>query len=502
MKKVVIIVRTSTVRQEIDSQREEVIKYAMADGYSLDEIEVIGDAGSSAIKLDERYLENINKVYRLIETTPTIECVYAWAIDRIGRKEELLMNFKNFLISKKINLKIKNPSLYLLEADGRVNSGAELAFSLFATMAKQEMEQKKERFKRAKTRNQKEGKFNGGAETRFGYSVENGYFVVNKEESDIVRLIFEEYSTGNYSMQKLCDELNSRGIKNRGKLLNVPFIHKIVTTTDYIGKGNKPVILDSRLFEKCEKIRNKQTSTLLSKESKTVHLATKLLKCKECGTNYSANFDRYVCYKHRFAKRFTDTCSNDLNIRIDILDSLLWEVAYKMHKEYLSIIDEDKVAEVLKEIEVLEQKINEAENKLEKMKVRKQRVKNLYIDGITDDTEFKTSMKKINAESMNNVAELDNYNEQLAKCKDIIYILQHPELQSDIRVENNEDKKAIVNKHIKDVYIERYTFNGSRATKIVINNSIQYLYNSFDRRKTGNNIFYWENEQWVGKCRL
>ena len=91
MKKAVILVRTSTVRQEIDSQIEEVIKYAMADGYKADDLEVIGNAGSSAIKLDERYLENIQKVYRVIETTPTIECVYAWAIDRIGRREELLM---------------------------------------------------------------------------------------------------------------------------------------------------------------------------------------------------------------------------------------------------------------------------------------------------------------------------------------------------------------------------------------------------------------------------
>lgn len=473
MKKVVIIVRTSTVRQEIDSQREEVIKYAMADGYTLDEIEVIGDAGSSAIKLDERYLENINKVYRVIEATSTIECVYAWAIDRIGRKEELLMNFKNFLIAKKVNLKIKNPSLYLLEPDGRVNSGAELAFSLFATMAKQEMEQKKERFKRAKTRNQKEGKFNGGAETRFGYSVENGYFVINKEESDIVRLIFEEYSTGNYSMQKLCDELNSRGIRNRSKLLNVPFIHKVLTTTDYIGKGNKPAILDTRLYEKAEQIRNNQTSTLLSKESKTVHLATKLLKCKDCGTNYMANFDRYVCYKHRFAKRFTDTCSNNLTIRIDVLDGLLWDVAYQMHKEYLSIIDEDKVNEVSKQIDILEQKLNEAESKLEKMKVRKQRIVGLYTDGITDTDTFNSAMSKWKAESITNKAELDSLLEQLERNKDILHILEHPELNSEININSDEDKKAIVNKHIKSVYIERYEKTG---TKIIINDTINYLY--------------------------
>ena len=473
MKKAVIIVRTSTVRQEIDSQREEVIKYAMADGYSLDELEVIGDAGSSAIKLDERYLENIQKVYRVIETTPTIECVYAWAIDRIGRREELLMTFKNFLIAKKVNLKIKNPSLYLLEADGRVNSGAELAFSLFATMAKQEMEQKKERFKRAKARNTKEGKFNGGAETRFGYSVENGYFVVNKEEADIVRLVFREYSTGNYSMQKLADELNSRGIRQRGRLFNVPVIHKILKTTDYIGNGNKPQIVDSRMYNQCEHIRNNQTSTLLSKESKTIHLATKLLKCKDCGTNYMANFDRYVCYKHRFAKRFTDTCSNDHTIRIDILDNLLWDVAYEMHKEYLSKVDDAKLEELDQEMFIHSQKILEVGNKIEGLIARKERVVELYTDGETSKEQYKKAIEKIKTDLANYNQQMDAYNERTEVLRELAFKIKHPELNTEINVTTQEDKKAIVNKQIKSVYIERYEKSG---TKIIINDTINYLY--------------------------
>ena len=473
MKKAVILVRTSTVRQEIDSQIEEVIKYAMADGYKADDLEVIGNAGSSAIKLDERYLENIQKVYKVIETTPTIECVYAWAIDRIGRREELLMNFKNFLIAKKVNLKIKNPSLYLLEPDGRVNSGAELAFSLFATMAKQEMEQKKERFKRAKTRNHKEGKFNGGAETRFGYSVENGYFVVNKEEAEVVQIIFEEYSTGNYSMQKLSDELNKRGFKNRGKFLNVPFLHKVLTTTDYIGDGNKPAILDKAVYDKCEEIRNNQTSTLLSKESKTIHLATKILKCKDCGTNYMANFDRYVCYKHRFAKRFTDTCSNDHTIRIDVLDNLLWDVAFEMYKEYLSVVDESKVEEVKAQARVYYQKVTEILKRVEFLKVRLKRIKELYEDGFSDKETFLKSMGKVRAERKHYETELDLYQEKYDYFVDVLDKLQHPEKNVVIEVNDIAEKKKIVNKYIKSVYIERYEKTG---TKIVINDDINYLY--------------------------
>ena len=46
---------------------------AIADGYSIEEIEVVGRAGASAIKVDEAYQENMNRVYELIDTIPTKE---------------------------------------------------------------------------------------------------------------------------------------------------------------------------------------------------------------------------------------------------------------------------------------------------------------------------------------------------------------------------------------------------------------------------------------------
>lgn len=148
-KKVIALIRTSTIQQEIDSQREEVLSLILSDGYSMDEIEVVGEKGASAIKMDEAYLKNINRVYELIEQQP-IKAVYAWAIDRIGRNRTMLNDFRETLIGKHIQLIIKNPELRLLNPDGSENSGIGLAFSLFAEMAVQEMQQKKARFARAK----------------------------------------------------------------------------------------------------------------------------------------------------------------------------------------------------------------------------------------------------------------------------------------------------------------------------------------------------------------
>ena len=157
--KAIVIIRTSTVRQEIESQKQEVISWAKGEGWS--DIIVIGDAGASAIKLDDLYLKNMAEIEKHI-LSGNIGCVFAWSLDRIGRNEETLMRFKNMLIDNNVQLMTKNPSLTLLNDDGTVNSGMELAFSLFVTMSKQEMEQKRARFKRAKDYMKASGKLPQG----------------------------------------------------------------------------------------------------------------------------------------------------------------------------------------------------------------------------------------------------------------------------------------------------------------------------------------------------
>ena len=59
MKKVITLVRTSTTKQEIDSQIFDNLEHLKKMGYEEDEIIIIGCAGASAIKIDEQYKKNI-----------------------------------------------------------------------------------------------------------------------------------------------------------------------------------------------------------------------------------------------------------------------------------------------------------------------------------------------------------------------------------------------------------------------------------------------------------
>lgn len=259
MAKVILLVRVSTFKQEIETQTQELVDYAIADGWKQRDLIIIEGVGASAIKLNDIYLQEMEQLYKTIEENE-IGAVYAWEISRIGRNEEILMKFKNFLINHNVQLVIKNPSLRLLNADGSVNKGVELAFSLFATMSKQEMELKQERFRRAKERNKAEGKYNGGR-IKLGYRLDkNKYFIIDEEKAQVVRNIFEWFVNDGLTQTKIHDRLLDMGIFKgkdlftyRGKRIGV-----ILRDKAYIGEGNYPQIVSNEIFEQAnEKMANR-----------------------------------------------------------------------------------------------------------------------------------------------------------------------------------------------------------------------------------------------------
>ena len=293
MAKAILLVRVSTTKQEIDTQKKELVEYAIADGYNKNDLIIIEGVGASAIKLNDVYLAEIENLYQTIENDKSINAVYAWEISRIGRNEEKLMQIKNFLISHKVQLVIKNPSLRLLNNDGSVNNGVELAFSLFATMSKQEMEVKKERFARAKARNKVEGKFNGGR-VKLGYKLDaNKYFLVDEEKAQIVRQCFDWFING-MSLRKIYNKLADMGIYCTLKYTSGnQRIGIILRDKAYIGEGLYPQIVDIEVFNKVQQMLSNRCK---SHDSKNIYFCKGLIKDKTTGATLQARCSTLVYY--------------------------------------------------------------------------------------------------------------------------------------------------------------------------------------------------------------
>lgn len=284
--KAILLVRVSTNRQEIDTQTKELKELAIADGYKCNDLIIIEGVGASAIKLNSIYLEEIATLYKTIENDTSINAVYAWEISRIGRNESKLFEIKNFLIQHKIQLVIKNPSLRLLNADGSVNSGIELAFSLFATMSKQEMEVRMERFARGKARNKAEGKYNGGR-IKLGYRLTpEKYFEINPDTVEIVRMIFTKYANNESSVCSLHKELVDLGVYNRPSAgyNGVKQINAILKDRAYLGENNYPRIISDEVFEA---VQAKLATHPSRHKAKHIYFCGGLLKDKETGYTFA-----------------------------------------------------------------------------------------------------------------------------------------------------------------------------------------------------------------------
>lgn len=507
-KKVIALIRTSTEKQEVESQKRELIEYILKDGINEDDIIIVGQKGASAIKLDEAYKRNLDIVYKHIDEG-NISAVYAWHLDRIGRNEEVLMNFKYKLIDNKVQLVIKNPSLRLLDDDGSVNAGMEMAFSLFATMAKQEMETKAKRFERAKRRNAEQMKFNGG-KVHFGYMVDDeGKIVVNEDEAAIVKLVFDLYLSGDYSTTKLAIELQKRGYTIRGKKVTLHFVTNMLKSTAFIGytiynkyevidgkKTDKILYTQKRIYpqiiseDKFNEVKARLTANFkgdITRQSKRINLASKLIVCPTCGRHWYASNRTYTCIGHKHHGKDLQgvkTCPNNEQISIEWLDVAAWYVAKSCEMDWILNFTESKADEAQKQIEVNLQKIATLEDLIAKVDAKRQRIVEMYMDMEISKAERDKRIAKVKEDAAvfeRQIVELKEENDKLqiiAEYDADTQLISTGNLSFRGIHEQAEENYRICHKHIKSIQVENYEYEG-KMQKLI---TIKTYYKDLERR--------------------
>lgn len=516
MKTILCVIRTSTEEQETASQKKDMLEFCISRGFKEEDIEWIEVAGASARKQNEKYVQMIALIKSTILNNPDIKNCALWHLNRLERVDSILVEMKNWFIENHIQVYVKNPSLTLLNSDGSVNSGTEIAWGLFATMVKQDTEEIFAKMRRGKKRNSEQMKFNGGCETRFGYRVDNsGYIVPDVKESKLVKLIYDEYVTGKWSAIKLAKELKSRGIKQRNdKDITWIFVSKVLSDTAYIGytdndnaKSHRKFtpIIDQDIWEKVKMIRENHIFKRTSKESKRTSFGVGVLKCSCCGSHYIANDKYYVCYKKKNTSKFNGACTDAARIRTDVFDELIWDIASTIHIGYLQNLDEKSITQYESEKAVLLQKMNESNNLLMKLTERKKRVVNLYADGELTEAEFKGKKGKLIADHIHHQNKMLEYGYEINRIDRTIADIRKPSKERimetflDVMNEGNRLKcKEIILKHIKVAYLGNVVENGKKSVRIEIeaNNGTKYTFLQHKTRNDAkqNNLYVWSEQ--------
>jgi site-specific DNA recombinase len=241
-----------------------------------------------------------------------------------------------------------------------------------------------------------------------GYDVdENKRYVINEQEAELVRFIFNKTVEG-WSYSNIAKWLNDNGFLNkRGQRFSKSFTDLLRNrkyTGEYVfnlkqkksltGKrniikpeneilripGGMPAIVDQETFRKVQKILTKRSNYKNRGIRESSYLLTGLLKCEHCGYAYFGNtsFNRHwnyprITYRHTRAKgadcRLKDIPQKKLDYWVkDILIPEL--LSSKYVPELQSIVKKqikDKIVEIRRKIMMIEDNISLRKQRIQEM---------------------------------------------------------------------------------------------------------------------------------------
>ena len=504
MAKVLCIVRSSTVAQEIETQKKELIEFCKSKGFADDDMVFIEAQGASARSLNKKYIKMLEDIKNTILNDTEIKAVALWALNRLGRVESKLHEMKEFFVKNHIQVFCKEPSFKLLKEDGTEDTAGSMMFSVYAAMVKLDTDEMFTKLKRGKKRNAEIGKSNGCVESRYGYMVDsNNYVVPNPQEADMVNEIFDLYLSGKYSFSTLTVELRDRGFRPRGRKMTEDWLTRILEETAYIGytdwndnrySHRKFIpIMSKEKWDKVQALKAARctgTAKGVTRESKHTYMCVGLMKCPKCGGNYMASSNYYRCYN---AKRKDGRCDTREYILIKTIDPLVYEIACINHLEFLQTPNNDLVEKLEQDVKVLEQKMEASSSIIIETEEKKVKVADAYIDGVIDKKRYKDRLGKIEIEKSEAVSNLNGYKNDMEKLKAQIESAKNPsfeallEYSGDLLESEKKKMKEIVNQHIRKIWFYSEKVGGRSCKHIHIidarNVEWQFLFFGHDPRK-------------------
>lgn len=325
MKKAILLIRVSTIAQDLVQQTNKVMEHAIADGYARENIIVIEEK-ESGIKLKEEERLGLNRMKQHIETDTEIDCIYVYELSRLSRRANISYSIREYLINHNIQLICLNPYFKMLDDNGKLSESGNLMWGIFVSLSENEMSIKRERFRRGIEHKKMLGKHHTGR-VLFGYATEkDGTFIPHPENAECVRLCYQLYLSGKYSTRTLGIELQQRGYYEKQSVFTLKNnVQGILRNIEYTGIGGKPQLVSKSDFEKVqEKLKSNRNSE---------YRVTRKALCK--GLLYDKNKGYRLTY-NAAGQSYFNTPRKCIWIGQSVIDPIVWDYAKKQHIKFHS----------------------------------------------------------------------------------------------------------------------------------------------------------------------
>ena len=353
-----IYIRVSTAMQvdgySLEAQKDRLTKFA-----GFQDMEVVReycDAGKSGKSITGRP-EFTQMLQDVADDKEGVEYILVFKLSRFGRNAADILNSLQYIQDFGVNLICVEDGI-----DSSKDSG-KLTITVLSAVAEIERENIMVQTMEGRKQKAREGKWNGG-QAPFGYTLDSkkGMLIVNPEEAEIVKIIFNKFVNEGLGADSISNYLNQHGYvkrKYRSHELNYftrSLVRKILDNPVYIGKiaygksstekikgtrdqyhrvrnddfllaeGLHDAIIDLDLWEGARAKREETGVKWVKTHSlEHEHILTGLLKCPICGVGMSGTVRRrknkstgeykddfYYRCKHRKKINESDFCNCSL----------------------------------------------------------------------------------------------------------------------------------------------------------------------------------------------
>lgn len=405
-KKVYLYTRVSTSMQtegySLDAQNERLKKYAQ--GNDMVVAGEYSDQGKSGKSIEGRtdFQRMLNDISNKKDG---VSFVLVFKLSRFGRNAADTLNSLQFMQDYGVNLISVEDGI-----DSSKDAG-KLMISVLSAVAEIERENILIQTMEGRKQKAREGKWNGGF-APYGYSLdkENSVLIVNEEEAEAIRIIFDKFVHTNLGYNGVVKYLNNNGIKKKARQngyltqFTVSTVKAILDNPVYCGKiaygrrkntkvegtrneyrviaqkdfdlfdGKHEAIISESLWKDAQ-AKRKATAKRLEKKHdlEHEHVLSGIVKCPVCGAGLYGNVKRMKREDGTYYKSyFSYACKHRLNKDGHKCD---------YHKQWSEEKVDGAVAEIIKNLvnnprfsDVIKTKINtkvdtsEAENELANVK--------------------------------------------------------------------------------------------------------------------------------------
>ena len=140
----------------------------------------------------------------------------------------------------------------------------------------------------------------------YGYTMRDGHTVIQHDEADIIRYIFQTYING-ASLKEIAEELTRQKIPYTEKtdVWDKARIARIIENSRYIGSEEYDPIIDESIYEEAVAAKSARQRNQMLRDSEAIALLRSRVKCEKCGYPMV----RRITSKRKTKERWT--CTND-----------------------------------------------------------------------------------------------------------------------------------------------------------------------------------------------